>query len=92
MSSAALRLFAKQIVRRPRETSSASSLDPSPSALARSCSASSSTGGFQNAIVRVARGAASSSITVASAPRSERASSPGLAMVAEARRNCGSAP
>ena len=36
----------------------------SPSALARSCSGSSTTGGFQKAIVRAARGAASSSITV----------------------------
>ena len=56
ISSVALRLLAKQIVRRPRETSSASSRAPSPSALARSCSGSSSTGGFQKAIVRVARG------------------------------------
>ena len=30
--------------------------------------------------------------TVASSPRRECASSPGLAIVAEARRNCGSAP
>ena len=36
MSSADLRLFAKQIVRRPRPTSPASSRDASPSALARS--------------------------------------------------------
>ena len=68
MSSADLRLFAKQIVRRPRPTSPASSRDASPSALARSPSSASSSGGFQSATVRSARGAASSSTTVASSP------------------------
>ncbi len=92
MSSADLRLFAKQIVRRPRPTSPASSRDASPSALARRPSSASRSGGFQSAIVRSARGAASSSTTVASSPVSARASSPAFAMVAEASRNCGSAP
>ena len=92
MSSAALRLFAKQIVRRPRETKPDISSDASPSALALRPSSGSTSGGFQSAIVRSARGAASSSTTVASTPRSARASSPGFAIVAEASRNCGSAP
>ena len=70
-SSTALRLFAKQIVRCPRPTRSASRRDASPSALARIPSSSSTSGGFQSAIVRSARGAPSSSITVASTP-SER--------------------
>ena len=80
MSSAALRLFAKQIVRRSRWTSAASSRDASPSALARRPSSASSSGGFQSAIVRSARGAASSPMTVASTPSSECASSPGFAI------------
>ena len=48
--------------------------------------------GFQSAIVRSARGAASSPTTVTSRPSSECASWPGFAIVAEASRNCGSAP
>ena len=64
MSSADLRLFAKQIVRRPRQASPARSRDASPSALARSPGSASRSGGFQSAIVRSARGAASPSTTV----------------------------
>ena len=92
MSSADLRLFAKQIVRRPRSTRPASSSDASPSALARNPSSASRRGGFHSATVRSARGAASFSTTVASSPVRACASSPALAMVAEAKRNCGSAP
>ena len=44
-------------VRRPRSTSSAISLEASPSVLARRPSSSSSSGGFQKATVRSARGA-----------------------------------
>ena len=62
ISSACLRLFAKQIVRRSRCTSSAISRDASPSALARIPSSASISSGFQSAIVRSARGAASSPI------------------------------
>ena len=55
--------------------------------------ASSITGGFQKAIVRSAREAPRRRRSRStSRPSSERASSPGLAIVAEARRNCGSAP
>ncbi len=92
ISSADFRLFAKQSVRRPLETSSAISRDASPSALPRRPSSSSTSGGFHSAIVRSARGAASPSITVTSRPSSERASCAGFAIVAEASRNCGSAP
>src|SRR5215203_3338335 len=53
---------------------------------------SSVSGGFQRRIVRSAFGAPSCSIVVASTPRSRGASSPGFAIVAEASRNCGSAP
>ena len=90
ISSAALRLFAKQSVRRPRSTSSASSREASPSALARTPSSSSSSGGFQSAIVRSARGARV--VLDDGDVDSERApapSSPGFAIVAEASRNCG---
>ncbi len=83
MSSAALRLFAKHSVRRPRSTSSASSRDPSPSALARRLSSSSVTGGFQSTIVRSARGAESPETTVASSPVNDDASSAGFAIVAD---------
>ncbi len=92
ISSADLRLFAKQSVRSPRSTSAAISRDASPSALARMPSSSSSSSGFQRAIVRSARGAASSSTTVTSRPVSAWASAPGFAIVADANRNCGSAP
>ena len=55
-----LPLFVKQIVRSPRETSPAISLDASPSALARRPSSASMSGGFQIAISRSACGAPSS--------------------------------
>jgi hypothetical protein len=84
--------LANASVRRPAATSSAISRDASPSALARSPSSSSKSGGFQSAIVRSARGAPSSSTTVAPTPRRASASSPGLAIVAEASRKRGSAP
>ena len=42
--------------------------------------------GFQSAIVRSARGAPSSATTAASSPASRRASSPGFAIVAEAKQ------
>ena len=67
-------------------------LDASARALARWPSSSSIRGGFQSAIVRSAFGAASSPITVKSSPVRSWASSPGFAIVADARRNCGSAP
>jgi hypothetical protein len=86
MSSADFRLFAKQIVRRPRPTRPASSRDDSPSALARRPSSASRSGGFQSATVRSARGAASSSTTIASSPVSACASSPAFAIVADARQ------
>ena len=92
ISSADFRLFAKQSVRSPRSTSSAISRAASPSALARMPSSSSTSGGFQSAIVRSARGAASSADDRDVEPGSARASSPGFAIVAEASRNCGSAP
>ncbi len=92
ISSTAFRLFAKQIVRRPRCVNPASKRDASPSALARKPSSGSVSGGFQSAIVRSARGAASPAITVAGSPSSAAASSPGFAIVAEASTNCGSAP
>ena len=83
MSSAALRLFAKQIVRSPRSTKPAISRAASPSALARRPSSASMSGGFQSATVRSARGAASSPITVASTPSSDCAE---LARVRDRRR------
>ena len=92
MSSADLRLFAKQIVRKPREASPARSRDASPSALPRIPASASRSGGFQSAIVRAARGAASPSTTVASSPVSSSASSPAFAIVADARRKRGSEP
>ena len=52
ISSAALRLFAKQIVRRPRETSPDISSDASESALARTPSSGSSRAGFQRTTSR----------------------------------------
>ena len=55
MSSAALRLFAKQIVRRPREVSWESRRAASPSALARRPSSASRSGGFQITTSRSAR-------------------------------------
>ena len=55
-SSAAFRLFVKQIVRNPRETRPAISRDASPRALARWPSSASSSGGFQIA-TRVLRAA-----------------------------------
>ena len=66
--------------------------DASPRELARRPSSSSVNGGFHSAIVRSARGAPSSSITVAVTPVSDVTSSPGFAIVAVASRNCGSAP
>ena len=59
ISSALRRLFAKQIVRSPRETSAAYRRVASPIADARWPSSSSSSGGFHSATVRSARGAAS---------------------------------
>ena len=92
MSSAALRLFAKQIVRWPAVTSWARMRAASPSGLARRPISSSRIGGFQNATVRSACAAASFETTRTSSPVSAAACSPGFAIVAEARRNCGSAP
>ena len=92
ISSADLRLFAKQSVRRPRSTSCAISRAASPSALARSPSSSSSNGGFQSAIVRSARGAASSLDHGHVEPEQRAGELAGFAIVAEAIRNCGSAP
>jgi hypothetical protein len=91
ISSAALRLFAKQIVRRPRVVSWERSRDASPSGLARRPSSGSSSGGFQTTISRSAFGDASLSTTVAGSPVSASASSPAFAIVAEVRTNCGSA-
>ena len=90
MSSTALRLLAKQIVRRSRSTKVASRRDASPSELARTPSSASISSGFQSAIVRSVRGAASLSITVAGSPRSDSASCGAFAIVAEARTNWGS--
>ena len=92
MSSAALRLLAKQIVRSPRETRAASNREASPSALARRPSSASISSGFHRTTVRSARGAVSLSTTFASTPARDVASSPGLAIVAEASNSCGSAP
>jgi hypothetical protein len=85
-----LRLFAKQIVRRPREAKPASNRAASPSALARIPSSASMSSGFQSAIVRSGRGAASPATTVAPTPRSDSASCAGFAIVAEVSTNCGS--
>ena len=90
ISSAALRLFAKQIVLEPPETR----LGEEPRRVARArCraapSSASSSGGFQSTTSRSARGALSVSITVAGLPVSDAASSPAFAIVADARRNCG---
>ena len=87
-----MRLFAKQIVRRPCETRPASRRDASPSELARTPSSASISSGFQSAIVRSVAGALSLSITVAGSPSSDSASCAGFAIVAEASTNCGSEP
>ena len=55
ISSAALRLFAKQIVRSPRDTSPAISSDASESALARRPSSGSRSAGFHSTMSRSAR-------------------------------------
>ena len=65
------------------------SFEESARALARWPSSSSISSGFQSAIVLSAFGAPSLPMTVKSSPVSEDASSPGLPIVAEARRNWG---
>ena len=92
ISSAALRLFANVSVRSPRSTNAACSFAASASAEPRRPSSSSSSGGFQSTTVRSARGAASSPTTVTGSPSSDAPSSPGFEIVADASRNCGSAP
>ena len=80
----------KQIVRAPSRTSSATSSAASLSALRRSCSASSITGGFHIAIWRRAPGEPSSSTRrTSSKPVRRSASSTGLAIVALASRKRG---
>jgi hypothetical protein len=93
ISSTALRDLMKQIVRAPSRTRRATSSAASPSALARICSASSTTGGFHIAIWRRADGAPSSSTSrTSSRPVRRSASSAGLPMVAEASRKRGRVP
>ncbi len=92
ISSIPRRLFMKQIVRTPRWTSSQSMSAASETGERRSWVACSITGGFHIAISRPARGAPSSSSRSNSSPVSRSASSPGLAIVAEAMMNRGSAP
>ncbi len=68
------------------------SSDASESALARTPSSGSSRAGFQSTTSRSARADESESTTVAGRPVSASASSPAFAIVADASRNCGSAP
>ena len=91
-SSAAFRLFVKQIVFFPSPTRPARSRDASESALARVPSSSSSSSGFQSTISLSARGDVSTSTTRTSSPVRRAARSPGFAIVADARTNTGSAP
>jgi hypothetical protein len=88
-----LRDFMNTIVRAPSATSSASRSAASASGERRVASCSSVMGGFHMAIVRCPPGEPSRSITVTSgSPVSRSASSPGLAIVALARRKRGSVP
>ena len=93
ISSTALRDFMNTIVRAPSITSSASRSAASASAERRAAVAGSVIGGFHIATVRFVPGEPSRSITVtSSSPVSRVASSPGLAIVAEASRNRGAVP
>ena len=93
ISSTALRDFMKTIVRAPSITSEASRSAASASGDRRAIVASSVTGGFHIAIVRLVPGEPSRSITrTSSNPVSRVASSPGLAIVADASRKRGDVP
>jgi hypothetical protein len=92
ISSIPRRLFRKQIVRTPWETSSTSSSAASDSGERRVPLASSISGGFHIAISRPLRGAPSSPTGSNGSPTRRSASSTGLAIVAEASRKRGSAP
>jgi hypothetical protein len=92
ISSIPRRLRMKQIVRTPRETNSTSRSAASETGERRVIVCCSITGGFHIAISRPARGAPSSSSSSKGTPVSRSASSPGLAIVAEASTNLGSAP
>ena len=92
ISSMPRRLRMKQIVRTPRETSSTSRSAASETGERRVIVRCSITGGFHIAISRPARGAPSSSSSSNGRPVSRSASSPGLAIVAEANTKRGSAP
>ena len=92
ISSIPRRLLRKQIVREPLMTRSASSSAVSERTERRRIVFSSTTGGFQIAIRRLARGAPSESTSAKSVPTSPSASSTGLAIVAEAQMKRGSAP
>jgi hypothetical protein len=88
-----LRDFMKTIVRAPSTTSSTSRSAASASAERRAAIAGSVIGGFHIAIVRLVPGEPSRSITVmSSSPVSRSASSPGLAIVADASTNRGAVP
>ena len=93
ISSAALRLLAKQSVRRPRSTRAAISLDASPSALAAQAEllVEQRRVPERDRALGARRGVVVDDRDVERRV-SERASSPGFAIVAEASRNCGSAP
>ncbi len=93
ISSTALRDFMNTIVRAPSITSEASRSAASASGDRRAIVAGSVTGGFHIAIVRLVPGEPSRSITrTSSNPVSRVASSPGLAIVADASRNRGDVP
>ncbi len=80
------------MVRIPSVTRSARSSAPSESVERRRCVRSSITGGFHITIRRPALGAPSDPTTLTGSPTRRSASSPGFAIVAEARRKRGSAP